>query len=400
MPLFTGKKGKLQQTINDAADDPGEYNNVYSMFARQPDSAAISFNHIMSSVSDKDSGGLLSRIGGGRKKRGVDSDDVERLIDLLAVLQGIVMTYPRHMLPIFKDRSRTTVILRTICSTSVPLAVREALLCMVSNWCVLYFESPSAKANLEAVVDRVRERVQMQPKQNALPRPAVTHEQEGWTYPQVRTPSEANFPPDVLARALENPGPLVEQQQREAIEEALPEDKSQLQERIVLTDTLIKHMEGSAQELQSLCSMLTENLVALNVEEDPRSNAIVSELMKDVDERSATINNYMGMLGDEDRVEILAKLSASIDEASRVHWLVDNSVAAHKEWRATQESSKSPRMDLGDITGEGSSASFADEVMSRFAQTTIDDEHSPAVGSASDVLREQKSSKARGKMAL
>ncbi|KAJ1931342.1 hypothetical protein FBU59_006742, partial [Linderina macrospora] len=151
------------------------------------------------------------------------------------------------------------------------------------------------------------------------------------------------------------------------------------------------HMENSAQELQGLCSMLTENLVALNVEEDPRCNVVIGEMIKDIDERSATINNYMGILAKEHMEETLAKLTASIDETSRVHWLMDNSVASHKEWRAAHEMSKqSPSLDLGELAGEGSSASFADEIMSRLAQTTVDDGKDSAVTSVSD--------KARGKM--
>ncbi|KAJ2719799.1 hypothetical protein GGI07_004994 [Coemansia sp. Benny D115] len=52
-----------------------------------------------------------------------------------------------------------------------------------------------------------------------------------------------------------------------------------------LSSEFIAHMELSAQELKGICDMLTETLIALNIEEDPVANPVVQDMLSEVKQR-------------------------------------------------------------------------------------------------------------------
>ncbi|KAJ1948028.1 hypothetical protein EC988_005339, partial [Linderina pennispora] len=367
-----------------------------------------------SSNSNSNGSKLLSRMGGGGARSHQPVNEVNRSLAYLAVLQGIVVSYPRHMKPLFKDKIVADVLFKTIVQSEAPVTVRETLLCMVSNWCILYSESLSARAALEGIVDKVNERSSLTPTVGLLPRPAITLRQEGWKYPAKRpglvptghtfdfgqyspnympqpypSPQLVQSPNHIPPRPYPSPqlmqfapspptsphqprqfasapvtphnqqafdesagytDPVVAAQQQAILEaqqrstapnDAVlpPYERPSSRDRIVLSYNFLQHMETSAQELKSLCDMLTETLISINVEEDPRANAIISEMMKDMDQKKSAVANFVTMLP-EDRVDLLQLLTSAGDEVGRVHWLFDNTLQAHNEWRAIQESLK------------------------------------------------------------
>ncbi|KAJ2712153.1 hypothetical protein H4R19_002905, partial [Coemansia spiralis] len=107
-----------------------------------------------------------------------------------------------------------------------------------------------------------------------------------------------------------------------------------------LTPEFMAHMEKTAQELVSLCDMLTETLISLNVGEDPSANGVVNDMMADIKRRKHAHVNFVGMLG-SDHIDTLTKLSAATDSVDRCTWLYEKTVNSHNEWRAIQESLQS-----------------------------------------------------------
>ncbi|KAJ1933270.1 hypothetical protein FBU59_006085, partial [Linderina macrospora] len=403
-----------------------------------------SFEYVISNVVDREHGNtnsngskLLSRMGGNGTRGHQPVNEVSRSLAYLAVLQGIVMSYPRHMKPLFKDKMVADVLFKTIVQSEAPVTVRETLLCMVSNWCVLYSESLGARAALEGVVDKVNERSSLTPTAGLLPRPAIILRQEGWKYPPKRpgliptghtfdlgqqspnyipqpypSPQLMQSPTHMAGRPYPSPqliqfepgtptspyqprqfasapvtphnqhtfedsathvDPVVAAQQQ-AIYEAQqlsmapndamlpPYERPSSRDRIVLSYDFLQHMETSGQELKSLCDMLTETLISINVEEDPRGNAIISEMMKDMDQKKSAVTNFITMLSD-DRVDLARLLTSASDEADRVHWLFDNTLQAHNEWRAIQESLKTQAAEDAVLNSMASSSKVTGKVM-------------------------------------
>ncbi|KAJ1798284.1 hypothetical protein LPJ75_006883, partial [Coemansia sp. RSA 2598] len=110
-------------------------------------------------------------------------------ISYLTALHGIVWTFPQNMADVFSDPETGILLLGFISSTTIPLLVRQTLLCMVSNWCVLYRESIDARLNLESIVDTAKMKFGLRPQGHLLPDPPFTRGQEGWPYPTTRQES-------------------------------------------------------------------------------------------------------------------------------------------------------------------------------------------------------------------
>ncbi|KAI8320412.1 hypothetical protein GQ54DRAFT_219687 [Martensiomyces pterosporus] len=373
MPLFGKRKPKLQSAICDAMVDVSAYDKLYSMFAKQPDAPAEALEFVLRTIAMKEhkEPKLLNRIGSNARSSSAEND-VSKSLSLLKVLHGIVWSFPRNMGLVFKELTTGAVLLKTVISPAVPITIRETLLCMVSNWCILYRESLGVRNILENVVDSVKQKIGLKPTASLLPIPPVTREQEGWAYPPVVQPPSNPYaayqgipyagtqmvtfqqmPPQQPAYAygsLVGADPVVAAQQQALVQAQNAQSHSTRsrgasfasvsgQENSGLTPTFIEHMETSAQELKSLCDMLTENLISLNVEEDPRTNPVVGDMMKEVNKRKTAIHNFMGMLT-PDNMETLQKLSVASEEVERCLWLYDNTLSAHNEWMAIQESLK------------------------------------------------------------
>ncbi|KAJ2440179.1 hypothetical protein GGF42_007713, partial [Coemansia sp. RSA 2424] len=81
----------------------------------------------------------------------VAASGIGRPIAYLTVLHGVVWSFPHEMASLFKDPETSALLYKVITSTYIPVTVRETLLCMVSNWCILFRESLGARLNLEGV---------------------------------------------------------------------------------------------------------------------------------------------------------------------------------------------------------------------------------------------------------
>ncbi|KAJ2805878.1 hypothetical protein H4R20_001916 [Coemansia guatemalensis] len=276
---------------------------------------------------------------------------------------------------LFTDQETCSLILKLILSTVVPLTVRETMLSMVSNWCVLYQRSLRARLNLEGIVDTVKEKINLRPVARLVPTPPYTLQQDGWHYPESGdTPAGQSIyrEGDIQAHgsmptltphhphthgqmgsATFNPSasvdPVFLSQQRELMKLYAGNNSSSRghhpssrrptdgTDSNSITPEFITHMEESARELGSLCDMLTETLISLNVEEDPSSNSVVKDMMSDIKKRKDALINFIGMLGSE-HMDTLSKLTETIDSVDRCMWLYDKTLNSHNEWRAIQQS--------------------------------------------------------------
>ncbi|ORX74754.1 hypothetical protein DL89DRAFT_22307 [Linderina pennispora] len=364
-------------------------------------SAMEAFEYVISNIVDREqstssnsnSNGskLLSRMGGGGARSHQPVNEVNRSLAYLAVLQGIVVSYPRHMKPLFKDKIVADVLFKTIVQSEAPVTVRETLLCMVSNWCILYSESLSARGALEGIVDKVNERSSLTPTIGLLPRPAITLRQEGWKYPPKRpglvptghTFDFGQYSPNYMPQPY--PSPQLMQSPNHIPPRPYP--SPQLMQFAPSPPTSPHQPRQFASELKSLCDMLTETLISINVEEDPRANAIISEMMKDMDQKKSAVANFVTMLS-EDRVDLLQLLTSAGDEVGRVHWLFDNTLQAHNEWRAIQESLKTQAAEDAVLNSIASSSKVTGkliEAMAAASSTAVDGElgQGSAAGGAS-----------------
>ncbi|KAJ2007971.1 hypothetical protein H4R26_000479 [Coemansia thaxteri] len=305
---------------------------------------------------------------------GNDTDaSINRPIAYLTVLHGVVWSFPREMSTLFKDPETSVLLYKVITSTYIPVTVRETLLCMVSNWCILFRESLGARLNLEGVVDSIKEAINLRPSASLLRAPPIVREQATWSYPMAVTPNSPLGPYNPhggLHQQQQAPPPSM--QRPSTFSSAPPTDSvflSQQQELISsqnaglyashagvrtrnrpssfrsasgqepsdLAPEFIAHMETSAQELQSLCDILTETLISLNVEEDPSENPVVGDMVAGVKNRKAAVLNFIGMLNTSHEA-LLAKLTKVTDCVDRCLWLQDKTINSHNEWKAIQES--------------------------------------------------------------
>ncbi|PIA19695.1 hypothetical protein COEREDRAFT_78993 [Coemansia reversa NRRL 1564] len=381
MPLFGKRKQKLQAIIDDATVDSRAYDRLYEAIPLNTNAAKETFQHIIQNIVVKQNKETKLRdrliphrsssISGNNRKVGIDPD-IRRSILYMTVLHGVVWSFPYTMNMLFTDQETCSLILKLILSTVVPLTVRETMLSMVSNWCVLYQTSLRARLNLEGIVDTVKEKINLRPIARLMPTPPYTLKQDGWRYPESDSVSTGHniyregdiqahgsmptltphgHPHGQMISATFNPStsmdPVFLSQQRELMNlysgnnttrshysSDQPADGT---DSNGITSEFITHMEESSRELGSLCDMLTETLISLNVEEDPSTNSVVKDMMSDTRKRKDALTNFIGMLG-SDHMDTLSKLTETIDTVDRCMWLYDKTLNSHNEWKAIQQS--------------------------------------------------------------
>ncbi|KAJ1667167.1 hypothetical protein EV178_001660 [Coemansia sp. RSA 1646] len=328
--------------------------------------------------------------------------EIHKSLAYLTVLHGIIWSYPREMIPLLRDPDTNTLLLKFIMSTFIPITVRETLLCMVSNWCILFKDDTASRLNLESVVDTAREKTNLKPVWQLLPIPALTHEQPGWSYPPLatnpvplRNPNEYQFNQSLTQNnhqhyaqgsipqvTIPQSSGLHQQQpqpydpngavdpiflsQQQALMESMRMNRNASEDNTNISPEFIEHMVSSSNEVTSMCDVLTETLIALDVEEDPTQNAIVTDMVDEVQKRKASLINFIEMLGPEN-VDVLSRLTATTDRVDRCRWLFDKTQNSHNEWKAIQESLKTSAAEgmrggvfIGDeIGGSSSSAAYS-----------------------------------------
>ncbi|KAJ2778243.1 hypothetical protein H4R18_004719 [Coemansia javaensis] len=427
MPLFGRRKPRLDAIIAEATANPRAYEKLYAAIPQHPNAAKETFQCVIQSIvvkPNKDAklrGRLMSHRtgggggggGGGIVRRGSGGDpEIHQSMAYLTVLHGVVWSFPYTMNVLFTDDETCMLVLKFILSTVIPLTVRETMLSMVSNWCILYQKSLRARINLEGIVDTVKEKINLRPVARLLPSPPHVQEQKGWHYPgplpptpQASLHSHGSTPvlparpdpfllqpqaprqqqsyhgprPPPLSATLTDLDPVFLSQQQELINSfnnhhhhhhRSPGSHVQWQRPLsarsadgaanLITPEFMAHMEDSARELVSLCGMLTETLVSLNVSEDPGENSVVADMMSDIKRRKEAQINFVGMLG-SDHIDTLAKLTEATDRVDRCLWLYDKTLNSHNEWKAIQESleTSAARREIqvgGDVTAPGQSA--------------------------------------------
>ncbi|KAJ2890364.1 hypothetical protein IWW38_004177, partial [Coemansia aciculifera] len=157
MPLFGKRKPKLGAAISDAAGDARAYDKLYDAFSKHPDAPAETLEYVMENVVAKQQPKepkLRNRLlPHSSKSSSPESSggagNINRSISYLTVLHGVVWSFPREMSMLFADPDTGALLYKVITSTYIPVTVRETLLCMVSNWCILFRESVGARLNLE-----------------------------------------------------------------------------------------------------------------------------------------------------------------------------------------------------------------------------------------------------------
>ncbi|KAJ2842617.1 hypothetical protein IWW36_005840 [Coemansia brasiliensis] len=235
---------------------------------------------------------------------------------------------------------------------------------MVSCWCVLYVKSLRARINLEGIVDDIKVKLNWRPLERLLPDPPVKRRQEGWHYPklppsntlmtqQIQTHGSMPALTDSRGGPMMSPGSISYNansindaaflsQQRELMNSfnsrisARPRASFDGNDNAI-TPEFTKHMLNSAQELSSLSDMLTETLISLNIEEDPTTNSVVTDMLNDIKKRKEALLNFVSMLG-QDQMETLTKLTQTKDNVDRCLWLYEKTINSHNEWKAIQES--------------------------------------------------------------
>ncbi|KAJ2465411.1 hypothetical protein GGI03_002684, partial [Coemansia sp. RSA 2337] len=336
----------------DATVDPRAYDKLYDAFSKYPEAPAETLEVVMENVVTKQQKEpkLRSRLIP-HKSNNDTGTGIGRPLAYLTVLHGVVWSFPREMSKLFKDPETGALLYKVITSTYIPVTVRETLLCMVSNWCILFRESLGARLNLEGVVDTIKESINLRPSASLLRAPPTVREQAGWSYPMAITPNsplgvafnaQGNmFLPPNAAASLD---PVFLSQQRELANSRDPSSfirgsANGPEANNDLGPEFITHMQTSALELKSLCDILTETLISLSVEEDPNENLVVGDMVAGVKHRKTAVLNFIGMLTASDEA-MLSTLTEVADRVDRCLWLHDKTVNSHNEWKAIQESLK------------------------------------------------------------
>ncbi|KAJ2456156.1 hypothetical protein EV183_000082 [Coemansia sp. RSA 2336] len=379
--------------VAEAAEDPRAYERLYEAIQHHQDPGKEIFNIVVQSITirsvkePKLRNRLMPHSRTGSERRSSRSDpEVQRSLAYLTVLHGVVWSFPYTMNVLFTDPIICTLLRDFILSTAIPLIVRETMLTMVSCWCVLYVKSLRARINLEGIVDDIKVKLNWRPSERLLPDPPVKWKQEGWHYPKLSpSPQQIQTHGSMPALTDSRGGPMMSpgsisynassindaaflSQQRELMNSF--NSRSSARPRASLEDNAItpeftKHMLNSAQELSSLSDMLTETLVSLNIEEDPSTNSVVTDMLSDIKKRKEALLNFVSMLG-QDQMETLATLTQTRDNVDRCLWLYEKTINSHNEWKAIQES-----LETSNVHEQRRMASV-DDVHANYTQRTID----------------------------
>ncbi|KAJ2074864.1 hypothetical protein GGI16_008632, partial [Coemansia sp. S142-1] len=95
-------------------------------------------------------------------------------------------------------------------------------------------------------------------------------------------------------------------------------------------------MDTIAQELTSLGGMLIDNLVTLPIDEDPQTNRVIQDMLREVNRLNSLIANHISSLTSE-HTQTTRRLKLATDETKRCHWVYKDTIAAFEEWKYKQQ---------------------------------------------------------------
>ncbi|KAI9505877.1 hypothetical protein BX070DRAFT_250747 [Coemansia spiralis] len=365
--MFKISRIKLRHAMQDAARDHEAYNKVYNLFAKRADSGSpedtldAALKPIEESWMQKrdkrlrqDGQGDMEHFSSGISHN--MPNDVKRQIALLQVLHGIVLSFPFEMASMLGDRQNASRLHYCTVTKTVPTDIRMVLVALASRWCVLFMDNPKAFKSMAFIVDGFFQEHGRLPGLSFLPSaPDAIRIQASWRYPSmVPKPNDAAYM-YIPLQAQQQIGlqkydsvsrQTILAEQQAALSQLSPHSPQEA------TPELLGRMDSCSQELTALSSMLIENLASLPVDEDPRNNDIVRDMMREVDRLYEIVSNYILVLSHA-HDDVAGKLDAAIEEARRGQWMFRDAVNMFETQRrkscspgATSERIKTVRSQL------------------------------------------------------
>ncbi|KAJ2551868.1 hypothetical protein EV175_003528 [Coemansia sp. RSA 1933] len=352
MTVFNLSKMKLRHAIQDAARDVTVCDKVYDLFAKRATSSGPedAIDTVLKPIEDT----WMQRAEKVRR-RGTESEiriegeyfsagitdamptEIRRLVALLQVFHGIVLSFPHEMALALGDRTNAARLNRCTQATAVPMDLRMVLVALAARWCIVLADASRTCKSLSYIVDAFYRAFGKFPGLNFLPSaPLVVRIQKGWTYPPLSSrATETGFmymPAEVRSQL---------QRQRESLYGSVSRDTvgSEQQAAIsqislilpraqeAVTSDLLERMDARAMELAAISSMLVDNLVALPPDDNPSANHVIRDLMHEVNRLYEVVSNYISVLA-FDHADELQRLRAAIEEARRAQWLYRDTVNA------------------------------------------------------------------------
>ncbi|KAJ2901086.1 hypothetical protein IWW38_000051 [Coemansia aciculifera] len=272
--------------------------------------------------------------------------DIKQRTDMLQVLYGIVHSYPREASRVLGETATATRLLACVRSSVVPLDIRLVLVSLASRWCVLLRAAgPVAAKHLASIVDSFYWHTGLLPSQSfLLGTPSNIRIQQGWPYP----PLEATTSDDTQS-FMYIPAPMLKQEQQQSGSgsgsgHSRNRSSAQLRGSKQAAAATAEQVDTWAQELTSLGGMLIDNLVALAIDEDPRTNKVVQDMLGEVNRLNSLIANYISTSLTSQHAQTTRRLKLATDETKRCHWVYRDSVAAFDEWEAYRQQEYATRV--------------------------------------------------------
>ncbi|KAJ2865998.1 hypothetical protein GGH94_001849 [Coemansia aciculifera] len=405
MPVFWLSRSKLRKAIckvstylvnaddiidDEAATDSSAYDKVYDIIAKQPPNALTkAFDIVLKAIEDgwqrqqpqeqfsrkSTSNRRESTSNGGSSTQStndaISPADIKLSTDLLQVFHGIVHSFPREASQLFGDITHATRLLACVRSSVIPLDVRLVLVSLASRWYVLLRSAPQAAKYLGSVVDSFYNYTGLSPSLSfLLLTPHNIRKQQGWPYPPLErtddlpsfmyvTPNNRKTQQGSHSRggsgnARHNGGISSDRGSGQS-------KSSRASKHIELNSEQLDKMDTSAQELTSLGGMLIDNLVTLPIDEDPQSNRVIQDMLKEVNRLNSLIANHISSLTSE-HTQTTRRLKLATDETKRCHWVYKDTIAAFEEWKYKQQdyaTLSSNRLSMALASGGAGSSSLA-----------------------------------------
>ncbi|KAJ1802257.1 hypothetical protein LPJ75_006241, partial [Coemansia sp. RSA 2598] len=110
-------------------------------------------------------------------------------------------------------------------------------------------------------------------------------------------------------------------------------------EKPKVTAEQLSRMITCAQELCSISNMIIDNLVALAIDDDPRTNPVIQDMMANMGHTHTVVANYISMLSADHTTET-RKLKQAIDESKRCQWVYNDTARAFAVWMESKDEYK------------------------------------------------------------
>ncbi|KAJ2815336.1 hypothetical protein IWW50_006855, partial [Coemansia erecta] len=232
------------------------------------------------------------------------------------------------------DNTNVSQLLMIINFATAHIDVRMALVTMISRWCVIFGNSLTATKNLKLLVDAFYHNTGNLPKHEfmtALPKDIQLH--DGWEYPPMKAVAgDMSFfymptEPDACIAATPNAARQVQLQQQQ---QPTATGVSSQEEGLA-------HMDGCAQKLKSIGEMLKDNLRKMTCNENPQSNEVIQEIMRDLNQALSAVLDHLNTL-----TTVSGNLNSAVALAQDSLGFYDNVVKYHDDWTSGRDTFAKP----------------------------------------------------------